>query len=157
MSDFKFDKTSNIAIWLILLSFLCMIFDGKIAFFFFVIGVGLLVFVANTPEMKAGMVVAKKNLNDAGEYSKSLQIRFRQFSENPTDIESLEFTLNALASFAAMFDKGVLKSWMRPVVIPLLKLKPLDKSIRDLVFDYANKTITSSVSRANEVSSKDIY
>ena len=79
--------------------------------------------------------------------------RFDQFSKNPTDVESLEFVLKTLARL----DKNSLKKWMRPIVIPLLKLKPLDKSIRDLVFDYANKTITISVTISDEASSKEMY
>ena len=147
----------NTAIWLILISFFFVFFSGGIAFFLFIIGVGLLVYGCNTPEMKAGVALVKENQKASVEYAKSLPIRFRQLSDNPTDIESLEFTLKALASFAAIADKSILKTWMWPVVIPLLKLKPLDKSIRDLVFDYAKKTITISVTRPDETSSKEVY
>jgi hypothetical protein len=146
-----------------------MFFNGTIAFWLFVIGLGISRFLSTTtPEGKAATALLKSNQKAATallksnqeavvEYSKSLQLRFSRFSENPSDIESLEFTLKALASFDASFDRSMLKKWMLPVVIPLLKLKPLDKSIRDLVFDYAKKTITISVTRPNEASSKEMY
>lgn len=138
-------------------SFLFMFFNAAIALWFFVISIGLFGFARTTPEGKQQLALDKSKQEAVVEYSKSLQLRFSRFSENPSDIESLEFTLEALASFDASFDKSMLKKWMLPVVIPLLRVKPLDKSIRDLVFDYAKKTITISVTRPNEASSKDMY
>ena len=146
-----------IGIALLVFAVFFLFLNGGIAFWFFVIGVGLIVFHYKTPQgkaqWKAELAQAEANKKAAIELGESLKIRFQQFSKNPADIESLEFVLKTLANL----NKSSLKKWMRLIVIPLLKLKPLDKSIRDTVFDYAKKTITLRVTATDEASSKEVY
>jgi hypothetical protein len=78
---------------------LFIFFNGAVAFGFFVISLVLFGFANTTPKGKAATALLKSNQKAVVEYSKSLQLRFSRFSENPSDIESLEFTLKALASF----------------------------------------------------------
>ena len=116
-------------------------------------GVGLIVLHYQTPQGKAELVQAEVDKQASIELGKSLSARFLKLSQNPTDIDSLNFVLNTLANL----NKSSLKTWMGPIVVPLLKLKPLDQSIRETVFGYAKKTITLRITGSNEISSKELY
>ena len=118
-----------------------------------VIGGGFIFAHSMTPQAKAQSVQAEVEKQASIERGDVLKGRFQKFSNNPSDIESLEYVLNTLSSQ----NKSSLKSWMRPIIIPLLKVKPLDSAIRDTIFSYAKIAITSKAIGQNDLSSKEVY
>ena len=118
-----------------------------------VIGGGLIFAHSKTPQAKAQLAQDEVEKQASIERGNELNRRFQQFSNNPSDTESLEYVLNVLSSQ----DKKSLKNWMRPIIIPLLKVRPLDSAIRDTVFSYAKIAITIKAVGQNDLSSKEIY
>lgn len=147
----------TVGVAILVLAFFFLFLNVRIAFWFFIVGISLIILYYNTPQGKAEIAQAaadgKANKLAAIELKASLENRFQQLNRNPSDVGSLEYILKTLGDSS----KSFLKTWMHPIVIPLLKLKPLDQSVRDAVFAHAKKAITLSVTAPNEASSKDLY
>lgn len=147
------DPLFTIGVGLLIFGFFFLFFLPIMAFWMFAIGVGLIYVHSKTPEAKEDALKFQAEQQASAERAKALEERFQRFIDNPSDAESLEYILTSLASQ----DKKALKKRMRSMVIPLLKVRPLDSVIRDTVFAYAKQTITISVVGQNEASSKDVY
>ena len=118
-----------------------------------VIGGGLIFAHSKTPQAKAQLAQDEVEKQASIERGNELNRRFQQFINNPSDTESLEYVLNTLASQ----NKSSLKILMRPIIIPLLKVRPLDSVVRDTAFSYAKIAITTRSIGENGLSSKEVY
>jgi len=118
----------------------------------FIISFGLITVHYQTPKGKAEIAKAQAEKLALAELKKSVEVRIKHLSSNPSDVASLEYILTTLDTLS----KGDLKSLIGSVVIPLLKLKPLDERVRASVLSYAKKAIPR-ITSANEISSKNFY
>lgn len=136
---------------------LLMFFVPSAGVLMFIAGGSLLFIYQKTPQGKAELAQAKAKAEAEKQASikqdSALKKRFQQFSNNPSDTESLKYVLDTLASQ----NKSYLKSWMRPIIIPLLKIRPLDSAVRDTVFSNAKIAITTQAIGKDSLSSKEVY
>jgi hypothetical protein len=149
-----------IGVVLVLFGFFMLFLAPSMGFWMCGIGGGLIFVYYMSPQRKEELAQGKANKQASIEHAQALEQRaqvveqrFQQFSNNPSDTESLEYVLSALATQ----EMSSLKKWMRMIVIPLLKARPLDASIRNIVITYAKKTITTKFVLQNEASSGEVY
>ena len=153
---------------LLLIGIILLFSNGWMAFCFIMIGSGFLLMYGNTPEGKAAIaktkaeaaeVEANKKAHEKAnklaetKLKESLESRFQQLSMNPSDIASLQHLLKNLEPL----NKNLLRTLMYPIVIPLFGLKPLDQSVREVVFNCTKKMVTGSFTPRDAVFSQDLY
>ncbi|MEB3356542.1 MAG: hypothetical protein VKK04_07430 [Synechococcales bacterium] len=140
-----------ILVWLFLLglSVVLIFFSGSWAIFVFMISCIVFTVWYNTPEAKkARREARKKEEVEANE----LKDNFQQIFRDPTNAQALDYVLNVLKEL----NRQKLESLLDSVVLPLLKLIPLDERVRATVFLCAQKTI-SRYTTFTRISSGNFY
>ena len=153
---------------LVLIGIILLFSNGWIAFCFIMLGCGFIQMYGNTPEGKAAIAKTKAKAAEVEANKKatekanklaeiklkeSLESRFQQLSMNPSDIASLQYLLKNLEPL----NKNFLRTLMHPIVIPLFGLKPLDQSVREVVFNCTKKMVASSFTPRDAALSQDLY
>lgn len=126
-------------LFLFALSIVFIFFNWKWALIAFVLTCIFAALANSTPENQAAIAKQEEKANP--EIGK-LKVSFQNLSENPDSDEILNHVLDLLESVR----KGKLESLIHNIILPLLRLKPLDKRVRATVFVCAQKAISRPVS-----------
>lgn len=151
------DPLLTIGAGLLLLGLFIVFLVPSMGLLMFAIGGGLIFAHYKSPQGQKELKEAQKASEEARRASieerKAFEANFERLRNDPSDNVSLQYILNALASQ----NKKSLKKSMRTIILPLLRLRPLDGVIRDTVFSYAKQVITIKIVGTDEASSGDIY
>jgi hypothetical protein len=160
--------------FLIFWSIILIFSNGFWAFLTFALSCAVLGVWSNTPEAKAirgkqqaearraelaaasareqQQAEAKRAELAAAKAAEGLEENFRQLSQNPTNTKALDYTLDVLQDL----NEENLKPLISSIVLPLLKIKPLDERVRAVVFSCAQRSISRSA-LSTQVPSKVFY
>lgn len=143
-------------VFLIFWSIILIFSNGLWAFLTFILSCVVLAAWSNTPEAKAirGKREAKTKRAElaAAKAAEGLKKNFQQLSKDPADTKALDYVLDMLEGL----NKEKLKPLISSIVLPLLKLKPLDDRVRAAVFSCAQRSISRSA-LSTQVPSKVFY
>lgn len=116
--------------------------EKLLGLFLIAVSLGLITLYRRSPQAKRMRMKAEaderakiENERTIVKMVESLKDGFNKLSNNPSDTNSLAHVLNILNSL----DKNSLKTLMQDFIIPLLRLKPLDESVRNTIFSSAQK------------------
>lgn len=143
-------------VFLIFYSIILVFSNGLWAFLTFALSFVILAIWYNTPEAKAirgkQEAEAKRAEIAAAKAAEGLEKNFQQLSKDPTDAKALDYVVDVLGGL----NKEKLKPLISSIVLPLLKIKPLDERVRATVFSSAKKVISRS-SLSTQLPSKVFY
>jgi len=143
-------------VFLIFWSIILIFSNGLWAFLTFILSCVVLAAWSNTPEAKAirgkQEAEAKRAEFAAAKAAEGLEKNFQQLSKDPTNTKALDYVLEVLEGL----NKEKLKPLISSIVLPLLKIKPLDERVRAVVFSCAQRSISRSA-LSTQVPSKVFY